>query len=349
MSKRTLIMLLLLFNLFPLRQALAEFNAVVLTYHRVANERWPSTNVTLQQFTSHLRFLEQEKFNVWPLKKIIAHLDAQKPIPNKTVAITFDDAYLSVYENAYPELRSRGYPFTVFVATDALDNNYTSNMSWAQLRDMVKNGVDIGNHSATHEFLIMKKLGENSAEWEQRVRADIEKAQSRIDNELGIRPVLFAYPYGEYSLALKKIVEEFGLTAFGQQSGAIGLWSDRQALPRFPINERYSDIESFRDKVYSLALPMKKISPIDPIVTKNNPPIMKLKLINKNIVGSLNCFSGDGSQATVTVLNASVYQVMSDKALSKRRGRYNCTAPSGQKGRFYWYSHLWIQTDISEN
>ena len=350
MSKRTLIILLLLFNLFPSKSAFAEFNAVVLSYHRVAAERWPSTNVSLKQFTAQLRFLEQEKFNVWSLEKIISYLDQRKPIPDKTIAITFDDAYLSVYENAYPELRSRGYPFTVFVATNALDKGYHSNMNWDQLRDMAKNGAEIGNHSATHDYLILQKSGETLAQWKLRVRSDIAKAQHRIKVELGISASLFAYPYGEYSVALKKIIQELNLTAFGQHSGAIGRWSDRQALPRFPINERYSELEGFRDKVYSLALPVNMIHPADPVITSNNPPFIELGLMREwDVPPSLNCFASNGHRVRVALQDASVYRVTSDKALVNRRSRYNCTALSKKKGRYYWYSALWIRPDILEN
>lgn len=349
MYKLTLIMLLLLFNLFPLKDAFAEFNAVILAYHRVANERWPSTNVTLLQFRSQLRFLEQEKFNVWPLKKIIAHLVAEKPIPKKTIAITFDDAYLSVYEYAYAELRSKDYPFTVFVATDALDKGYSSTMSWRQLREMLEHGADVGNHSATHEFLIMQKSHETLLQWQQRVRADILQAQSRIKQELGIDATLFAYPYGEYSSALQGIIEGLGLIAFGQHSGAMGLWSDRRALPRFPINERYADLAGFRDKVYSLALPVKSISPVDPLISVNNPPNLELQWLERSRAPWLNCFSSNGDNVEVSLQNSSVYRIVSDKPLLARRSRYNCTAVSQEKGRYYWYSHLWIRPDVAGN
>src|SRR3546814_10885194 len=68
------------------------------------------------------------------LPEIVARLAAGAPLPERTVAITIDDAALSVYREAWPRLKAAKLPFTLFVSTEPLDRGFTGSMSWAQLR-----------------------------------------------------------------------------------------------------------------------------------------------------------------------------------------------------------------------
>jgi len=113
-----------------------ESQAVVLMYHHFGVNEHPSTNVRLAQFDAHLDYLAQAGYQVWPLTKVVDYLRQQKPFPGRVAAITIDDAYRSVFEQAYPRLRERGWPFTVFVATDGVDRHFKAYMSWQQMREM---------------------------------------------------------------------------------------------------------------------------------------------------------------------------------------------------------------------
>ena len=115
--------------------------AVVFMYHRFGEARHPSTNVTMEQFAQHLDFLERENFEVWPLPRIVRWLDEGRAVPDKVAAITIDDAYASVHARAFPLLKERGMPFTVFVSTDAVDRGLGDFMSWEQLRELKAAGA----------------------------------------------------------------------------------------------------------------------------------------------------------------------------------------------------------------
>src|SRR5690606_14501793 len=134
------------------------------------------------------------------------------PLPDKVVAITIDDAYASVYTRAFPLLKKYGMPFTVFVSTDAIDEGPGDFMSWQQLRELQAAGVTIANHSATHDYLVRRNDVESDSARLARVREDIERAQRRLQEELGEgvneAPRLFAYPYGEYDAALTDMLQE---------------------------------------------------------------------------------------------------------------------------------------------
>lgn len=322
----------------------ARADGVSFLYHRFGEDRYPSTSVRLEQFDAHLEYLETNGFAVWPLERIVAYQREGRAIPDRTVAITVDDAYLSVYSQAYPRLRSRGWPFTVFVATQPVDQGLDGFMSWEQMREMGRHGVSFGNHGVTHDHLVRRRAGESDAAWRQRMRWELDYAQQRLREELGVENRLFAYPYGEYDAALADLVAAAGYVGFGQQSGPIGAFADPRALPRFPMAEEFAPLLQFAGKANSLALPVKSAEPWDTVVREDNPPRLELTLADGlKRVGEMRCYVTGQGVAEVEWRNADLTKVTvrAGNALGTGRSRYNCTIP-GPDGRFYWYSHPWL-------
>jgi len=328
---------------------LKETQAVVLMYHHFGVEKHASTNIRLSQFDAHLDYLEKEGYEIWPLRKIVKYVEANRVFPARVVAITIDDAYKSVFTEAYPRLKKRGWPFTVFVASDGVDSHFPAYMSWPQMREMQDNGASFENHSASHDYLIRVMSGETEKQWQVRIRADILKAQRRIEEELGRSSTLFAYPYGEYNTALATLVAELGLRAFGQQSGPVGLGADTRSMPRFPMAERFAEMADFKQKVASLAFPVLAVQPWDPLLSAPvNPdaaPQMRLHLAKSSArLAQLSCFVSGQGRVDVKWLDRAdrLFMLQAPQPLQGGRSRYNCTAPSTQPGRYYWFSHLWI-------
>ncbi|MBK8162674.1 MAG: polysaccharide deacetylase family protein [Gammaproteobacteria bacterium] len=328
-------------------------NAVVFMYHRFGEPEHPSTSVRLEQFDDHLDHLAAAGYQVWPLQRIVDRLRDGGEIPDRTVAITIDDAYLSVYTGAWPRLKRRGWPFTVFVATGAVDDRLPDFMSWAQMREMQAGGAVFSNHSASHDYLIRRAPGESPSAWNARVTADIGRAQRRLEEELGAAPMLFAYPYGEYDRPLAELVEGLGYTAFGQHSGALGPWSDLRALPRFPMAEAYAGRAEFEAKAAAFALPVRAVEPWDPVVTGTKAPLMRATLATGAGAGdarldALRCFDQGGVRIGINWIerkgDSAVFSARAAGGLPAGRSRYNCTAPSASRpDRYYWFSHLWIR------
>ena len=324
-----------------------ENQAVILMYHHFGVSKHPSTNVRLKQFEAHLDHLSQEGYQIWPLAKVADYIREKQPFPMRVAAITVDDAYLSVYTEAYPRLLKRSWPFTVFIATDVVDHKFRSYMSWQQMREMQNNGVTFANHSATHDYLIRQNPGENNQQWQVRIKNDIQRAQKRLKIELGKAPKLFAYPYGEYNTALANIVNKMGYVAFGQHSGPASINDDTRALPRFPMAEKFAELNDFKQKINSLAFAIVEQTPWEPSINlDNNPPKLEIKLAKQSDMklDQLTCFVSGQGRVAVKWLNRRERQfsVQATAPLPTGRSRYNCTAPSSEKGRFYWYSHLWV-------
>ncbi len=322
----------------------AEPHAVVFMYHRFGEGRYPSTNVDLDVFAAHLDYLAGAGYRVAPLAEVLGALEAGAELPDRTVTITVDDAFRSLYENGYPLLKARGLPFTVFVCTDPVDQGRRGYLTWDQMREMAAHGATFANHSASHDHLADRRPGEDEDAWRRRVTADILRAQDRLETELGGAPRWFAYPYGEYDRALADLVAGLGFTAFGQQSGPVGVRSDPRALPRFPMGGPYANPEQFRTKAATLPLPVVSAEPWDP-VTRDRRPSLEVVLAPAPgaRLDELAAFaSGQGPVPVVWAEPGRRLRVRAPADLPEGRSRYNLTAPDRARQRYYWYSHPWL-------
>lgn len=304
--------------------------AVAIMYHRFGETGIPTTNIRVEQFERHLELLSQGGFTVAPLQEIAAALKDGKTIPPKTVAITVDDAYASAMTVAWPRLKAKGYPLTIFVATEPVDRGTRGYLTWAQIRQLVAEGVTIGAHSETHAH--MAKLAPEQA------AAEIARSNARFQAELGFVPKLFAYPYGEANGETIKAAAKAYDAAFGQHSGVITASDDRHFLPRFALNEHYGDDERFRLLINALPIPVEDLAPADPTLAAN-PPAFGFTIADANVpMTGLKCFSSTDGQTKTEILGRRV-EVRMEKPYSATRGRINCTAP-GPNGHWRWYGRL---------
>lgn len=308
--------------------------AVAVMYHRFGDDRFPSTNIRMEQFRAHIAELKKDKYTVLPLPRIVTALREGKPLPERTVAITVDDAYLSVYENAWPLLRDAGFPFTLFVATEPVANGLSDYMSWEQIRNLAGSDlVTIGSQTHKHPHMPAQGLAAN--------REDLEKSQALFREKLGRAPDLFAYPFGEYSGPVQDLVREMGFTAaFGQHSGAMSRLTGHYALPRYAMNEAYGGIDRFRLAVNSLPLPVTDITPSDnKLMPEENPPLYGFTV--HPTVGSLaglNCFASGRGQVTMKTVMDSRVEVRLDAPFAAGRARINCTLRD-PSGRWRWFGN----------
>lgn len=329
------------------QKVVAKQSCVVLQYHHFSSNTPKSTSVTPQQFQAHLDYLKQENFAVMPLDVVIDAITEGYELPDKCVSFTADDAYESVYTEAWPRLKQYGWTMSVFVDTDAINAGQRYRMSWGQIRELAAAGVQFENHSSTHEHLIRQRTGEDSDDWEQRIASDILMAQDQIARETGRAPRFFAHPYGEFNPGTQRILRSLGLFAFGQQSGPVWPDADLYALPRFPMAAGYAELPGFKTKVNSLAMPITKASPRNPLVALDQwQPGLELQFQPGQYQKSaVTCFANGSRDVNQVWLEdkPDTLRVSPNVRLQVGRNRYNCTMSSQYKGRFHWYSHNWIR------
>lgn len=306
--------------------------AVVLMYHRFGEDDYPSTNIRLDQFDAHIHTLKEMGVTVLPLGKIVDALNNGEELPDKTVAITIDDGYLSVYEEAWPRLKAAGFPFTIFASTNQLSGGRDDYMNWDQMKEMLDDGgVYVGHHGAAHAHLPRLSLDQ--------VRDDILKANETFKEKLGFVPAIFAYPYGEYGSDIKSLISDLGFkAAFGQHSGVSYSGGDRFEYPRFPLNENYGNIGRLKLAAQAMPLRVRNVLPSDKIL-KVNPPNFGFTLDeNYKNIHQLNCYSGNRI-SSLQRLGVNRIEVRLSQPYAPGRARINCTLP-GPDGRYRWFGTL---------
>ena len=292
-------------------------------YHRFGETKYPSTNITIEQVESHISYLKENNF------KFIYARDILSPeiLLEKTIAITVDDAYQSFYELGLPIFEKNDIPVTLFLNTENVGgSNY---MSWPQLIDSIKRGVDIQNHTHSHSSLSLLSKEE--------IINEIEKSQKIILDNLEIEPNLFAYPFGENSALAQEIISEYFDAAFGQHSGAFSI-DQKYYIPRFSLNENYGSLNRIRDASNALPFSNATLQPTNPYMS---PASRRFVLDVKGGVNGINCFVSDfqGSiEKTFTVLENKLL-IELDRDPVQGRLRFNCTKVDNG---VYWFGYQYL-------
>ncbi len=183
----------------------------ILCYHAVEDGWNAPLAVTPAAFERHCSWLSRNA-RVVPLAVAVEELSGWSRLPRKTTAITFDDAYESVYTNAFPILERYKLPATVFTIAETLTAEGREpdwvdippprpvrTLSLDQILEMQDAGVDFESHSYSHRDLTTL----SEAECEQ----DLGSSRELLEGLLG-RPVPFlAYPRGRHDASVRRAAE----------------------------------------------------------------------------------------------------------------------------------------------
>ena len=313
-------------NSSPNIQDIDDFGLISLMYHRFEENKYPSTNIRIDDFKKHIKILQENNIQFINPKNFENEIKNNKK--QRKILLTIDDGFSSFYQNAWPLLKKEKIPFILFVSTKEVGAfNY---MTWDQIKEISKEDfVEIGNHSHTHEYLV--------DESRDLILDDIQKSISIFKDQLGKNSDFFSYPFGEYSLEFKKLIKTLGFKyAFGQHSGVIDETKDFYELPRFPINEKYGEIKRFNSLTKTLPFRYKEIIPSEKYLLKNkNPPKVKIQFYEgiKNLK-SLGCYSNEGDswrQSNIKFEDDLTLLINISEKFVGERGRINCSLrdPSG--------------------
>lgn len=319
-----------------------ENTAVIFAYQRIGEDSVPQSSLPTDQFKLHIAELKAGGYNVLPLGKIVDALKNGGDLPPRTVALTFDGAWLPTLTTAIPLLEEGKIPFTVFFSADQADAASPNHMTWSQLKSLRRNKLaSLGVLPAAYAHMTEKGSDETAAQ--------INKAVSRYREAFGEAPAFFAWPYGEYSAALKKRAAEYGFkAAFGQHSGVAHAGSDFLALPRFTMTGDVGDLDRFRLTARALPLPVTDIMPEDPAAAAQNPPIIGFTAApGLGDLSRLSCFISGIGKVPLSRLGDNRVEIRIEEPLEERRARVNCTMPSGgEDSGWRWLGMLLVLPGI---
>ena len=299
-----------------------------LMYHRFNENKYPSTNIRMDIFVEQMNMISNQGYEFYDPKNFIDQFSKTKD--KKKILLTIDDGFKSFYNEAWPYLKKNKIPFILFVSTEPVGKN--GYMTWDEIKEIDKSKIGfIGHHSHTHEYLI--DMTENE------FIKDIETASKIFNEKLGHVPSIFSYPFGEYSLYMKDYISKNFKIAFGQHSGVIDINKDKFELPRFPINEKYGEIERFKSLINYSPLEYKSLKPEEKKLNdKNNPPKLIISFFNEQEnIDDITCYSNDGGNWKKSNLRFEKHTLtinFNEKFLP-RRGRINCSL--NDNGKWRWF------------
>lgn len=314
---------------------------VVFVYHRFGNSKYPSTNISLKDFEKHLSYLKNNNFKVMTFGEAVDYINnSEIEYSEKIACLTVDDGYNTFKSNAMPLLKKYGYKATLFINSESVGGG--SYLDWSELKEVHEQGIEIGNHSHSHAYF----LNIPTSKRVKLFKKDIQQCQEEINSHLGFYPDVFAYPYGEFDLEMKKILKELNFKAAAAQNSGVMYLHDNYSIPRFPMAGPYVKFDGFVEKANMKALRTKTKNTESFLLIGQNPPKITVEFDSSGVdISRYNCFT---SSECKTSIEGNSITIQSKTKLQKRRTLYTITAPSKEGKSWHWFSHLWIRPEIKE-
>lgn len=209
----------------------------ILTYHKIDTLRELGINVVSpRRFESHLMALQDAGYVGIAPSVLRETLETGRPLPERSILLTFDDGYANFAEYAWDICQKYGFPAVVFPISSYIgrenlwDKTVTRfrHLNWSQLRELASAGVVIGAHTVSHPFLPHLS--------NERAFAEMADSKKALEDGLGIPVSLFSYPYGDWTPTVAKLAEYAGFEmTFSLDPRLPATWENRFALPRMAI------------------------------------------------------------------------------------------------------------------
>ncbi|WP_085829550.1 polysaccharide deacetylase family protein [Clostridium massiliodielmoense] len=172
----------------------------VLMYHSIMYEKGNPVRLPKEKFEEQMKYLKDNNYNTLTLDELYDFLENNKPIPKKSIVLTFDDGYKDNYKTALPILKKYNFKATFFIISDCIGTG--EYLTLDQLKEMKKDGFDIESHTTNHN-----KLTKESYESQYKMFLDSkEKLEKLLDKKIKY----IAYPYGKYNEDSIKAVKAAG-------------------------------------------------------------------------------------------------------------------------------------------
>ena len=182
----------------------------VLGYHRFSTQSKPSDMVTrTPRFREEMQMLADSDVAVISVDDFLAWKRGEKNIPDPSVVITVDDGYDSIYEEAFPVLNEFGFPFTFFIYTNFLGGGGRT-LTVEEIKEMMEHGGTLGSHSVSHPYVgkVRSEREKGPEAYAKFLRKEMVESARILEERIGVRPTIYAYPGGYYSEDMFEMADE---------------------------------------------------------------------------------------------------------------------------------------------
>ncbi|MBM7870645.1 peptidoglycan/xylan/chitin deacetylase (PgdA/CDA1 family) [Clostridium pascui] len=212
----------------------------VLMYHSISNRTGNEIQLSKNLFEAQMKLLKDKNYTTLSLDELYDFINYNKPIPKKSVVLTFDDGYVDNYLNAYPILKKYNFRATIFVITDNVDK-YSHTINSPQIKEMSLNGIDIMSHTEKHENLL-------TLTYDKQLYS-LKTSKNFLEKVTNKKVDYIAYPYGKWNKDTLKAAQDAGYTMAFSTSGT---WTDKSdgiyKLDRVYISSNF-DLSEFERRL----------------------------------------------------------------------------------------------------
>ncbi|NDJ76225.1 MAG: polysaccharide deacetylase family protein [Chloroflexi bacterium] len=210
-----------------------ECTLPVFMYHRIAtllfSEDTAGLAVSPDQFECQMRYMHDRGFHCLSLKEVVNHWRSRTNSRlGKAFVLTFDDGFEDFYTTAWPILARYGFTATIFPVVGSIgrrsawhgqDGTQAAQlMSWEQLGELARSGIDVGSHTLTHPRLSTLDPAQAADE--------LRHSKQELEDRLGQAVTLFSYPYSDRSTLVQRLADESGYhAACSDDRGRWGLFN----------------------------------------------------------------------------------------------------------------------------
>lgn len=185
-------------------------NIPILCYHNLSALRG-SMNMTPERFESQIKWLKENGFTIIPLKEAVEYLEGKREsLPSKSIVVTADDGWKSVYTYMLPIVKKYQIPVTLFIYPGTISEGKNA-LTWNELIELKDSGFfDVQGHTYTHPNFKHAKKRLSSSQYAKFVELELVKSKKILEEKLGIKVTLLAWPFGIYNDYLEQAASDAG-------------------------------------------------------------------------------------------------------------------------------------------
>ena len=310
--------------------------ARILVYYGIGNDSSPATNVTIEQFNTHIAQLVRGEYNVIALPDMIEAYRQNQPLPKNSVVLTFDGSHKSILNHAAPLLKKHQFPFTVFIAPTRIRDKSPRFLNYKDIKRLRKiQLVSFGIHPEGFDKMVHHDMSS--------IRSSLNNSVAFYRDLFGTHPKFLAFSQGAYSDLQIDALNNYDFdVVLGQHSGVAHQNNEGDILPRFVMTENYADQNRFNLVTRALPLPVNDAHPKPTVLKYNSPAIGFTSASNINL-NKLSCFASGQEKPRVERLNNRI-EIRLKQKISTSHFRVNCTLPETNKARnetrWRWHGFL---------
>ena len=211
----------------------------VLYYHSVEDIERNEVVISPEKLRSQLQYIKDSGYTTLTMSEVNDYINNNKPIPEKSILLTFDDGYMNNYTDAFPILKELDMKATIFVITSGIDDGYY--MSSAQLKELSDYGIDIESHTVNHLHL-------NQLSYEKQLE-ELKNSKEKIEGITGKKVLSIAFPFGDNNENTLKAAKDAGYSlAFSTDLGLSDRTDNPYKLNRIYVSSQYS-LDQFKTRL----------------------------------------------------------------------------------------------------